>query len=62
VKSKNGAAHNLEIIDSHAHLESEEFDADRAEMLERAQAAGVQAILPSAVEAPAQTDSTQQFQ
>jgi len=35
----------LEIIDSHAHLESEEFDADRAEMLERAQAAGVQAIL-----------------
>jgi TatD DNase family protein len=36
---------NLEIIDSHAHLESEEFDADRAEMLERAQTADVQAIL-----------------
>jgi TatD DNase family protein len=35
----------LEIIDSHAHLESEEFDADRAEMLERAKAAGVQAVL-----------------
>jgi TatD DNase family protein len=35
----------LEIIDSHAHLESEDFDADRADMLERAQAAGVQAIL-----------------
>jgi TatD DNase family protein len=35
----------LEIIDSHAHLESEDFDADRPEMLERARAAGVQAIL-----------------
>jgi len=35
----------LEIIDSHAHLESEEFDADRAEMLERARAAGVSALL-----------------
>jgi TatD DNase family protein len=36
---------NLEIIDSHAHLESEDFDADRAEMLERARSAGVQNIL-----------------
>lgn len=35
----------MEIIDSHAHLESEDFDADRAEMLERARAAGVQNIL-----------------
>jgi TatD DNase family protein len=35
----------LEIIDSHAHLESEDFDLDRAEMLERAQAAGLRAIL-----------------
>jgi TatD DNase family protein len=35
----------LEIIDSHAHLESEDFDADRAEMLERAKSAGVQSIL-----------------
>ncbi len=35
----------MEIIDSHAHLESEDFDADRAEMLERARAAGVRNIL-----------------
>jgi TatD DNase family protein len=35
----------LEIIDSHAHLESEDFDADRAEMLARAKSAGVQNIL-----------------
>jgi TatD DNase family protein len=35
----------LEIIDSHAHLESEEFDSDRADMLERARAAGVSAVL-----------------
>ena len=35
----------MEIIDSHAHLESEDFDADRAEMLARAKSAGVQNIL-----------------
>jgi len=35
----------LEIIDSHAHLEMEDFDTDRAEMLGRARAAGVQAVL-----------------
>jgi TatD DNase family protein len=35
----------LEIIDSHAHLESEDFDPDRAETLERAKSAGVQNIL-----------------
>jgi TatD DNase family protein len=35
----------MEIIDSHAHLESEEFDADRPAMLERARAAGVEKIL-----------------
>lgn len=32
-------------IDSHAHLEGERFDADRAQMLERAQAAGLTRIL-----------------
>jgi TatD DNase family protein len=32
-------------IDSHAHLEGPRFDADREEMLARAKAAGVQAIL-----------------
>jgi len=35
----------LRIIDSHAHLEFEQFDEDRAAMLERARAAGVKTIL-----------------
>jgi len=35
----------LRIVDSHAHLEFEQFDADRAAMLERARAAGVETIL-----------------
>jgi TatD DNase family protein len=35
----------LQIVDSHAHLESEDFDADRAEMLARAKASGVETIL-----------------
>ncbi len=35
----------LQIVDSHAHLESADFDADRAAMLARAKAAGVEAIL-----------------
>jgi TatD DNase family protein len=35
----------LQIVDSHAHLESEDFDADRAEMLARAHASGVATIL-----------------
>jgi TatD DNase family protein len=35
----------MQIIDSHAHLESEDFDADRAEMLARAKSSGVEAIL-----------------
>jgi len=33
------------FIDSHAHLEGPKFDADRAEVLARARAAGVEAIL-----------------
>lgn len=33
------------LVDSHAHLEGPRFDADRAEMLERARAAGVVNIL-----------------
>ena len=33
------------LVDSHAHLEGPRFDADRAEMLERARAAGLAAIL-----------------
>jgi TatD DNase family protein len=35
----------LQIIDSHAHLEFAQFDEDRAAMLERARAAGVQTLL-----------------
>jgi TatD DNase family protein len=35
----------LELIDSHAHLDVAEFDADRDEMLMRAQVAGVRVIL-----------------
>jgi TatD DNase family protein len=33
------------LIDSHCHLESEEYDADRDQVVERARAAGVDAIL-----------------
>lgn len=33
------------FVDSHAHIDGPEFDADRDEMLERAQAAGVKIIL-----------------
>src|SRR6202161_4379988 len=35
----------LELIDSHAHVDMTEFDADRSDMLARAQAAGVRNIL-----------------
>jgi TatD DNase family protein len=35
----------LELIDSHAHVDMPEFDADRADMLARAQTAGVRNIL-----------------
>ena len=35
----------MEIIDSHAHLEFPQFDEDRAAMLERARAAGIQTLL-----------------
>lgn len=35
----------MQIIDSHAHLESEDFDADRADVLARAKASGVETIL-----------------
>jgi TatD DNase family protein len=33
------------FVDSHAHIDGEEFDADRDEVVERARAAGVRAIL-----------------
>lgn len=35
----------LELVDSHAHVDMPEFDSDRADMLARAQAAGVRQIL-----------------
>jgi len=35
----------LELVDSHAHVDMSEFDSDRADMLARAQAAGVRQIL-----------------
>jgi TatD DNase family protein len=35
----------MEIIDSHAHLEFPQFDEDRPAMLERARAAGIEALL-----------------
>ena len=35
----------LELVDSHAHVDMPEFDADRDDMLARARAAGVKAIL-----------------
>ena len=33
------------LVDSHAHLDDSEFDADRAEVMDRARAAGVRTIL-----------------
>ena len=35
----------MKIIDSHAHLEFSQFDEDRAAMLERARAVGVETLL-----------------
>jgi TatD DNase family protein len=35
----------MQIVDSHAHLEFSQFDEDRAAMLERARAAGVETLL-----------------
>jgi TatD DNase family protein len=35
----------MELIDSHAHIDFPQFDADRAEVLERARQAGVRAVL-----------------
>ncbi len=39
------AAIPLGLVDSHAHVDSSDFDADREALLARAQAAGVQTIL-----------------
>ena len=39
------SSEKLDLIDSHAHLDMSEFDADRVDVLARAQAAGVRSIL-----------------
>ena len=41
----NGARLKQMFIDSHAHIDGPEFDADRDEIIERAHAAGVEVIL-----------------
>ena len=42
----------MTLIDTHAHLDYFKFDADRAEVLERARSAGVAAILNVGVDVP----------
>lgn len=41
----------LELIDTHAHLDADPFDADRAEVLQRARQTGVRAIVCPALSA-----------
>jgi len=47
------------LVDSHAHLDMEEFDADRDQVVERAFAAGIQAILcPADLTSPKSISTT----
>ena len=39
----------MEFIDTHAHIDGEEFDLDRDEMVARAREAGAEAILVPAI-------------
>ena len=38
-------AEGIELVDTHAHIDGEDFDGDREEMLDRAKAAGVVAVV-----------------
>lgn len=48
-QSPTGSLGGLELVDSHAHLDMPEFDADREAMLERAREAGMKTLLAIAV-------------
>ena len=41
----------MTLIDTHAHLDSDDFDADRAAVIERARSAGVEPMIAIAVTA-----------
>lgn len=43
--------HDLDLIDSHCHLDATEFDTDRAEVVARARAAGIRRQVVPAIEA-----------
>ncbi|MBO4659609.1 MAG: TatD family hydrolase [Prevotella sp.] len=42
----------MQIIDTHIHIDGEEFDADRAEVVERAREAGVEYIFVPSIDLP----------
>jgi TatD DNase family protein len=43
---------NLSLVDTHAHLDLSNFDSDRTQVIARAQAAGVHAIVAVGIDAP----------